>query len=156
MTLVSVFIHRLSPPSRLHTGKQSPSQTIGPWTIQTTHHRWSWVQSRALLPCIQAWLELMMSTNAGFSDAPPTKKPSMSACFASSPLFFSVTLPPYRMRVFSAASAETSFFSQSRMAAWTSCACSVVATLPVPMALCASSVSIHRQKSRVPPYQMGS
>lgn len=59
----------------------------------------------------------------------------MSACLARSLLFFSLTLPPYRMRVFSDASGETSFFSHSRMAAWTSWACSVVATLPVPIAL---------------------
>lgn len=39
------------------------------------------------------------------------------------------------MRVLSEASDETSFLSHSRIAAWTSCACSVVATLPVPMAL---------------------
>jgi hypothetical protein len=49
--------------------------------------------------------------------------------------FFSDTLPPYKMRVLSAASLETSFLSHSRSAAWTSWACSVVATLPVPMAL---------------------
>jgi hypothetical protein len=76
-----------------------------------------------------------MSKNAGFKLAPPTRNPSMSGCFAKSALFFSVTLPPYRMRVFSAASGETSFLSHSRIAAWTSWACSVVATLPVPMAL---------------------
>lgn len=90
---------------------------------------------RAPLPCIHAWLLLMISTNAGFKLAPPTRKPSISGCFASSLLFFSVTLPPYRIRVFSAASLETSLLSHSRIALWTSCACSVVATLPVPMAL---------------------
>ena len=84
---------------------------------------------------IHAWLALMMSTKAGFKLAPPTRKPSMSACLASSLQFFSETLPPYRIRVFSEASGETSFLSHSRRAAWTSCACSVVATLPVPMAL---------------------
>jgi hypothetical protein len=77
----------------------------------------------------------MMSTNAGFKLAPPTRKPSISGCFANSLQFFSVTLPPYRMRVFSAASLETAFCIHSRIALWTSCACSVVATLPVPMAL---------------------
>lgn len=59
----------------------------------------------------------------------------MSGCLASSLQFFSETLPPYRIRVFSEASAETSFLSHSRRAAWTSWACSVVATLPVPIAL---------------------
>lgn len=77
----------------------------------------------------------MISTNAGFKLAPPTKKPSISACFANSLQFFSLTLPPYKMRVLSAASEDTSFLSQLRIAACTSCACSVVATLPVPMAL---------------------
>jgi hypothetical protein len=62
----------------------------------------------------------MMSTKAGFSEAPPTRKPSMSACLASSLQFFSLTEPPYNIRVFSAASDETSFFNHSRMAAWTS------------------------------------
>jgi len=38
-------------------------------------------------------------------------------------------------RVFSDASDETVDDNHFRMAAWTSCACSVVATLPVPMAL---------------------
>jgi hypothetical protein len=98
---------------------------------------------RASLPGIHAWLLLMMSTNAGFKLAPPTRKPSISGCLASSLLFFSVTLPPYRIRVFSAASEETSFFSHSRIAAWTSCACSVVATLPVPMALVSVSGGSH-------------
>ena len=31
---------------------------------------------------------------AGFRLAPPTRKPSMSGCFARSPQFFSVTEPP--------------------------------------------------------------
>jgi hypothetical protein len=66
----------------------------------------------------------------------------MSGCLASSLQFFSDTLPPYRMRVFSAASADTSFWSHSRIALWTSCACSVVATLPVPMALDVVSLKV--------------
>jgi hypothetical protein len=39
-------------------------------------------------------LALMMSTNAGFKLAPPTRKPSISFSFASSLQFFSLTLPP--------------------------------------------------------------
>jgi hypothetical protein len=39
-------------------------------------------------------LELMMSMNSGFSDAPPTRKPSMSAWPASSLALAPVTLPP--------------------------------------------------------------
>lgn len=75
-----------------------------------------------------------MSTKAGFKLAPPTRKPSISACLLSSLQFFSLTLPPYRMRVSLAALSSTFSFSHLRMAAWTSWACSVVATLPVPMA----------------------
>ena len=37
---------------------------------------------------------LMMFTNSGFSDAPPTRKPSMSACLPSSSQFFAFTEPP--------------------------------------------------------------
>lgn len=44
-------------------------------------------------PTIYA-LALMMSTNAGFKLAPPTKKPSISFSLARSLQFFSLTLPP--------------------------------------------------------------
>jgi len=37
---------------------------------------------------------LIMSTNAGFKLAPPTKNPSMSDCVERSLQFFSLTLPP--------------------------------------------------------------
>ena len=39
-------------------------------------------------------LLLMMSMNSGLSDAPPTRKPSMSAWPASSLAFAAVTEPP--------------------------------------------------------------
>jgi hypothetical protein len=106
--------------------------------VHPPHH------NRASPPCIHARWLLMMSTNAGFKLAPPTRKPSISGCLANSLQFFSVTLPPYRMRVFSAASLETAFCIHSRIALWTSCACSVVATLPVPMALGYVSHSFYR------------
>ena len=76
-----------------------------------------------------------INLQAGFRLAPPTKNPSISACFASSLQFFSLTLPPYSNLVFSAASFDTVSFSHLRIAACTSCACSVLATLPVPIAL---------------------
>lgn len=74
-------------------------------------------------------------SQAGFRLAPPTKNPSMSDCFAKSLQFFSLTLPPYMIRVLSEASCETVDESHFLISACTSCACSVVATLPVPMAL---------------------
>ena len=44
---------------------------------------------------IQAYCrQLMMSTKAGFSEAPPTRKPSISASWLSSLQFFSLTEPP--------------------------------------------------------------
>jgi len=76
---------------------------------------------------------------AGFKLAPPTRKPSISGCLASSLQFFSFTEPPYKMRVLSATEEETVVDRNLRIAAWTSWACSVVATLPVPMALDAIS-----------------
>lgn len=42
------------------------------------------------------------------------------------------------------------------MAAWTSCACSVVATLPVPMALLRVSDVVHAEEMKHEAYQMGS
>jgi hypothetical protein len=74
------------------------------------------------------------NSQAGFKLAPPTKNPSTSGCCASSLAFLSVTLPPYKILVSSAAFSDTFSLSQARMAAWTSWACAVVATFPVPMA----------------------
>jgi hypothetical protein len=59
----------------------------------------------------------------------------MSGCFASSLQFFPLTLPPYKMRVDSAASLPNDELNHLRISACTSCACSVDATLPVPIAL---------------------
>lgn len=72
---------------------------------------------------------------AGFKLAPPTRNPSTSASLARSRQFFSLTEPPYMMRVLSAASGEMASTSHLRIAAWTSWAWAVVATLPVPIAL---------------------
>lgn len=41
---------------------------------------------------------LMMSTNSGLSEAPPTRKPSMSGFLARSRALAAVTEPPYWMR----------------------------------------------------------
>jgi len=73
--------------------------------------------------------------HSGFKLAPPTKNPSISACCARSLQFLPLTLPPYKMRVASAVSLPSDEDIHLRISAWTSCACSVVATLPVPMAL---------------------
>uniref|UniRef100_A0A2P2L0Q0 Triosephosphate isomeraseic-like n=1 Tax=Rhizophora mucronata TaxID=61149 RepID=A0A2P2L0Q0_RHIMU len=79
--------------------------------------------------------ELTMVANSGpFKDAPPTRKPSISSCFASSAQLPPFTDPPYITRVFEATSVETFVLSQSRTATCTSCACWGVATLPVPIA----------------------
>jgi len=78
--------------------------------------------------------EMLQHSQAGFKLAPPTKNPSISSCVANSLQFFSLTLPPYKILVCSAASFETDVDSQERIAACTSCAWDVVATLPVPMA----------------------
>ena len=73
--------------------------------------------------------------HSGFKLAPPTRNPSISACCARSLQFLPLTLPPYRMRVASAVSLPSDEDIHLRIPAWTSWACSVVATLPVPMAL---------------------
>jgi hypothetical protein len=77
---------------------------------------------------------LIMSVKVGFREAPPTKKPLMSACLLRSLQFFSLTLLPYIILVLSATLSLTSFFNHPLIAAWTSWACLVVATLPVPIA----------------------
>ena len=62
---------------------------------------------------IQAELTaVMMSANAGLREAPPTKKPSTSACFMRSPAFYSVTEPPYIILVELPALAEMLSFNQ--------------------------------------------
>lgn len=54
------------------------------------------VDSRGFARCPQErpFLQLMMSTKAGFRLAPPTRKPSMSGCVLRSVQFFSDTEPP--------------------------------------------------------------
>src|SRR5580692_1085164 len=67
------------------------------------------------------------------SDAPPTSAPSTSVSVKSSAAFSGLTDPPYRIRTASAACLSRSPTS-ARMNAIASCACSGVATLPVPIA----------------------
>ena len=47
----------------------------------------------------------MISTNSGFNEAPPTKKPSTFALSLKSLAFLPLTEPPYKILVFSACSA---------------------------------------------------
>ena len=65
---------------------------------------------------------------------PPTKNPSTSGHPARLAAFFGFTLPPYWMRRASAASTETASATAARIAACISCACSGLATRPVPIA----------------------
>ena len=50
-----------------------------------------------------------MSTNSGFMDAPPTRKPSMSGHAESSGAFLALAEPPYWMRISSAVVWSTFF-----------------------------------------------
>ncbi len=68
------------------------------------------------------------------SDAPPTRKPSMSGHAESSGAFFALAEPPYWMRMPAAAAGDTWSEIHPRIAAWVSCACSGLAVTPVPMA----------------------
>ena len=80
------------------------------------------------------WQFLIIPANSGFKEAPPTKKPSISYCLMSSPEFFSLTEPPYWIRIPSATSLLTLSAKYSLMYLCTSCAWSGVATFPVPIA----------------------
>lgn len=96
-----------------------------------------------------------MLMNSSLSDAPPTKKPSISFSSCNLEQFAPFTEPPYRMRVASATAAETFSDSHLRISECTSWAwskdnrcdylmypfptsifftCWGVATLPVPIA----------------------
>ena len=75
-----------------------------------------------------------MSLISGFSDAPPTRKPSMSGKLDSSGALPAFALPPYWMSIASAVARSTFAAIQSRMPLCVSCACSGVAATPVPMA----------------------
>src|SRR5262249_10143590 len=72
--------------------------------------------------------------SSAFSDAPPTSAPAMSHCDSSAAALSGLTLPPYWMRIWLAASLPSFSASRPRMKAWTSCACCGVAVRPVPMA----------------------
>ena len=56
-----------------------------------------------------------MSAISGLSEAPPTRKPSMSGNALSSGAFFAFAEPPYWMRISSAVVWSTFFAIQSRM-----------------------------------------
>merc|ERR1712078_487949 len=95
-------------------------------------------QPAAPLGAAQAPLHLLMaatiSANSGLSDAPPTKKPSMSGIAESSGAFLALAEPPYWMRIASATSEEAFSEISLRMPACVACASSGVAVRPVPMA----------------------
>jgi hypothetical protein len=70
---------------------------------------------------------------AASREAPPTRAPSMSFCAISSSTDSGVTLPPYKIRTFSAVSSSkipAMIFLHSACTDW---AISGVATLPVPV-----------------------
>ena len=71
-----------------------------------------------ILQCLWSLQALTISMKASFKEAPPTRKPSTSVLAISSAAFFSVTDPPYMMRILLAASAETFFLSQSLTTSW--------------------------------------
>merc|ERR1740117_2078055 len=75
-----------------------------------------------------------ISANSGLSEAPPTRKPSMSGIAESSAAFLALAEPPYWMRMASATVAEAFSEISLRMPAWVSCASCGVAVSPVPMA----------------------
>mmetsp|Transcript_9087 Transcript_9087/g.21395 ORF Transcript_9087/g.21395 Transcript_9087/m.21395 type:complete len:230 (+) Transcript_9087:111-800(+) len=75
-----------------------------------------------------------ISANSGLSEAPPTRKPSMSGWAERSGAFLALAEPPYWMRISSAVFSSTLALIQSRMALCVSCACSGEAVTPVPMA----------------------
>ena len=57
-----------------------------------------------------------MSTNSGLSEAPPTRKPSMSGIAESADAFLALAEPPYWMRIAEAQYSETFYAIQSRIA----------------------------------------
>src|SRR5690606_12883985 len=75
----------------------------------------------------------MVKNSEASSDAPPTRPPSMSSRANRSAAFAPLTLPPYRM-IRPAAIVASCAAIIRRIRAWTSCACSGVALLPVPIA----------------------
>ena len=76
----------------------------------------------------------MPMKSPALSEAPPMRPPSMSGLANSSGALLGLQLPPYRMVVSSATCAPYFSASRPRMKAWISCAWSLVAVLPVPMA----------------------
>ena len=68
------------------------------------------------------------------SDAPPTRAPSTFGFSMSPAIVAGLTLPPYWMRMASAAAWLNTSATVARMGAQTYSACSNVAVLPVPIA----------------------
>ena len=65
----------------------------------------------------------MPRKSSAFRLAPPTRAPSMFGCDSSSPAFEALTLPPYRIRTFSADPSLYRSVSSLRRSACTSSAC---------------------------------
>merc|ERR1712204_155231 len=59
-----------------------------------------------------------ISANSGLSEAPPTRKPTMSGIAESSGAFLALAEPPYWMRMASATAAEAFSAISLRMPAW--------------------------------------
>mmetsp|Transcript_8704 Transcript_8704/g.8276 ORF Transcript_8704/g.8276 Transcript_8704/m.8276 type:complete len:262 (-) Transcript_8704:153-938(-) len=78
--------------------------------------------------------QFTISANSGFKEAPPTRKPSISGFEDRLGAVAAVADPPYRIRVFSAASAPAISPIYLRISACVFCACSGVAVRPVPIA----------------------
>src|ERR1039458_4952643 len=81
-----------------------------------------------------AFDRMMSAKLLASSEAPPTSAPSTSGWLINSFAFAGLTLPPYWMRTFFAVPSSKIFTSNPRMNACASCACCVVAVLPVPIA----------------------
>src|SRR5207237_2726841 len=78
----------------------------------------------------KAWT--IAPNSSGFSDAPPTRAPSIPSADANSPTVDRDTLPPYRIRMSSARAPWIR--SAVRIVLAAPLACAPVAGLPVPMA----------------------
>ena len=89
-------------------------------------------------------LQLTISANSGFNDAPPTKKPSMSGLLDNPGAVLPLADPPYKIRVFSATSAPAISPRYFLISACVSCACSGVAVKPVPIAQMGSIVDRYK------------
>src|SRR5574340_123524 len=84
--------------------------------------------------CANHCAALQIATNsAALSEAPPIRPPSISGMENNSAAFDAFTLPPYWITSLSATAGSRAAILP-RIKAWTACACSGVAVLPVPIA----------------------